>query len=432
MLPDLRPVLSTDMKTSQMDEKGIEKPSPQEFENRKSSVQHYTRLGSEVFKRDEHVPTVSCYVKIKAKSCLSPQQDSIESKIKKLDEEISKALPGFEHFYNACYDPKMVSAGCFTSKYDLGGIEVRQGLDSTYAMVAARSASASNVEEVDLFVVAKLLPFHRKLFLFNQKPADKVIYGALLSDLVDELKVMHGHTQKYGKMEKSKMEAAMCSLQQFLHHDFSLVCQTSNGSDTLKDLLVKYRSAACFSRTSLMSKGNRLLKDYIRGVCMTMMSKYFQSIDKKAYQNLRKGLDTAKLSAAERLNAFIDPLKLSSQRTVSFNHWVSQGVTNIISSDIVKNDFNSSNSITDNFYESQSNTQRPIAAQRFVTRCNFPKPPTLYPNTNGTTEPEPSHGRNNEAQLIYLNVKAPSGPVQGKRRDIVVNHQSQMPPISWI
>ncbi len=131
-----------------------------------------------------------------------------------------------------------------------GDIEVRRGLDTTYATIACRNSDhgSNHMHDIDLLVLLKLLPFGRKLELFCAQ-ANQLTADAVLSDLVDEQVVFYEHMLKHGPLHKKKLSNTTGMLQAchlFKNHDFSNVSKVHGGTQVFTQLLVKFRFLASF------------------------------------------------------------------------------------------------------------------------------------------------------------------------------------------
>jgi hypothetical protein len=101
----------------------------------------------------------------------------------------------------------------FFTRYDIGEVEIRRGLDTCYATIAmydAKSYMPSNFVYAnnslhDTFTIYKLLPIRDKLKLFCSLPMDDslrpILTSALVTDAADEIKVF----TKYARSKTFKM-----------------------------------------------------------------------------------------------------------------------------------------------------------------------------------------------------------------------------------
>ena len=100
----------------------------------------------------------------------------------------------------------------------------------------------SVITEEDIFNIIKLLPFLKKLnYIYHnlQNPVNRtIIFKAILSDLVDELKVF-GKQKWSGSLPKKKLESMMTTLMTLSTFNFEGLCAVPEGKAFLQSLLLR-------------------------------------------------------------------------------------------------------------------------------------------------------------------------------------------------
>ena len=383
VLPTLRPL-------HVLHERSSSTKGTKSFPNIKTYAD-YVQKSSETH-HDNQVAMESHYVTIKSNVVGQPNQKLIEDKMMQLQNALIRALPGQQYYFLHSFNPKKVKACCVpvSSLFELGEIEIRRGLDTTRATVAARKSGVTDDVNADSSALLKLLPLSTKLQLFDKGLCQELVPQLILSDLVDEQRIIYKHIKTHGDIEPSRLSLALPAMSAFSKHDFSVICQRSNGAGALQDILVKLRYLASFYSVYTYKNNSRSIKGYMRTACMEMLGKYFPNVTALAFRNLRKTYKSRKSSLDDVFKTFSDPFKLTGKFV--FNHWDDLGEFNMNGSLLPSNQRHQAR-LRQSLHENMGIAEMEAVARKYMYRCQYRRPPPpLYANELGEQNPEPASG----------------------------------------
>lgn len=92
------------------------------------------------------------------------------------------------------YKPEVKKSNCFSKDYTLGTISASESLRRDVTMIAQRTkgslANLASIDESDMIILFKLLPFEKKLQYFTRilhlSELSTILLKAIISDLTDE------------------------------------------------------------------------------------------------------------------------------------------------------------------------------------------------------------------------------------------------------
>jgi len=175
----------------------------------------------------------------------SSKEKHLVKKAKRLSRKYSKRFPHQRVVFTHHYDRTKIRGG-IRKKWSLGTVEMRRTLGAMGAHIVFHAASMQkySVTDFDAYIMFKLMPFRKKLSYIQKMLHDKrnspLLLSALLSDLVDELKVFTQHKWR-GHLPQPKLRPLMQHSLELSNYDFSSVTMTREGSDFLAELLIKYK-----------------------------------------------------------------------------------------------------------------------------------------------------------------------------------------------
>ena len=194
--------------------------------------------------RDEQLPAKYQYCRIKLfRMLFAPKESDFDSRMLALAERLRSCRPDRTYFVAKAYAPAVkgdTSKAVYFKRYDCGNIEVRRGLDTTYASIAFASVRRTRPTEqsqtINQFVLLKLLPLATKLALFTSiEPTDAAHYQvslAIASDIADEqhvfLSCVRDQMVLWGD-KKISIGNWLIALQTLQRFDFSDLCSKNAG-----------------------------------------------------------------------------------------------------------------------------------------------------------------------------------------------------------
>ena len=196
--------------------------------------------------RDEKLlpnhPTAYQYILLKYYHVFTiPKEHKFHDRASEFLDMLTNYRPDRAYFIKKNYSGAKKTKGTIFKRYDCGDIEVRRGLDHTYAMIASRGKIdkltiegseldlLSQQRQIDMFVVLKLFPLHKKFTMLSQllnqqlhsptKPkyqvmtdngdgsstfteepvlpvSEQQLLDVIISDIMDELDVHFSHINK--------------------------------------------------------------------------------------------------------------------------------------------------------------------------------------------------------------------------------------------
>lgn len=116
----------------------------------------------------------------------NPCENDLRTQTEQIVKSTNQSNPNKTYIAAFRYEPKLIS----TFKYQLGAIDLYEGLDCNKVQIAYSNQSLDEVNNENVATMAKLLPFSSKLALLaNSGSKNKfVLRQAILSDLTSELK----------------------------------------------------------------------------------------------------------------------------------------------------------------------------------------------------------------------------------------------------
>ncbi len=123
----------------------------------------------------------------------------------------------------------------------VGDVELRRGLDTTYATIASRCVLSDNCTEPDktanLFTLLKLMPLSEKLRLFSTIEPEETVHAqvtfALLSDIADKQNVFITYVKSFtllGAERKANVLKWQTALTAVANYDFSEMVNRVGGT----------------------------------------------------------------------------------------------------------------------------------------------------------------------------------------------------------
>lgn len=161
-----------------------------------------------------------------------------------LNKKLQNHFPQQSYFIFQHFQPRITQKGCFTHTWSKGTIEVRQGLDLTYAsIIQAKTNDRLQVDNIDIYHIFKLMPFKKKLdrvgLIAENEEIASLLLNAILSDLVDEQIVFRKDAWS-GPLPKDKLATKLINLSQLLNYPFNELLHTEKTRLFLEKLLISY------------------------------------------------------------------------------------------------------------------------------------------------------------------------------------------------
>lgn len=283
--------------------------------------------------REERLPENYEYVRVKLfRALFKPKETDFDNRMTALAERLQKIRPDRTYYLAKAYQSAVKGAtakGLLFKRYDCGHIEVRRGLDTTYACMASTSVRRGQAPHTvtNEFVLLKLLPFSKKLELFTgldpAKSGHFQVSLAILSDIADEQNVFLASVREQMVVFGGKKErvggwlSALTALEKW---DFSDLCQIPGGVDALTLLLHKLCFMASQYNKAHMIKSNFLARAVL-DACFNVMKGYLGITTEEEFKEKVATYNAAQqLSKDDDLVAkYRDPHGCSHE--VLFNHW---------------------------------------------------------------------------------------------------------------
>jgi hypothetical protein len=300
----------------------------------------YVEVRSQGCARDELLPEKYEYCRIKLfRALFKPKESDFDNRMSALAEKIKICRPDRTYYLAKAFEEAVKGSGSKAlvfQRYDCGDIELRRGLDTTYAMLASTESSAANPvtsrpENVTTFVLFKLLPLRRKLELFvslalDEKPAHSIAAQAIISDIADEQKVFLGCVKELALLWGSKQQRLggwLVGLETLQTFDFSDLCRIEGGggAEKLKEMLLKIAHMATKYNKAHMIKSNFLAKAVLES-CFAIMRSYLNITTEAEFNNLIQEFAATQQQSedAEQIRTrLMDPFGVAVE--YQFNHW---------------------------------------------------------------------------------------------------------------
>jgi hypothetical protein len=236
--------------------------------------------------REERLAENYEYVRVKLfRALFAPTESDFDMRLEALAERLGKIRPDRTYYLAKAYQSAVkgsVAKGLLFKRYDCGHIEIRRGLDTTYACMASTSVTRSQPPHtaVNEFVLLKLLPLAKKLELFTSldpmKSGHYQVSLAIISDIADEQNVFLNSVREQMVVfggKKGRVESWLTALGTLEKWDFSDLCQVPGGVDALTALVHKLCSMASQYNKVHMVKSNFLARAVL-DACFNVMKGY--------------------------------------------------------------------------------------------------------------------------------------------------------------
>lgn len=301
------------------------------FDGRTEMYSHLREAG---VGRDEMLPESYQYCRIKLfRMLFAPKEQDFDNRMQALADRLASTRPDRTYFAAKAYEPAVKGSSAkalLFKRYDCGHVEVRRGLDTTYAVLASTVVrrNQTTLPLVNEFVLLKLLPLRSKLNLFTslspQEHAHYQVSLAIISDIADEQNVFLNCVREQMVVWKDRKEqlggwlTGLDTLQKF---DFSDLCQIEGGADALKTMLLKLCHMASQYNKAHMIKSNFLAKALL-DTCFVVMKSYLNVLTEESFKETIDTFITAQQLSKDDdlLFKMRDPHDCAHE--VCFNHWI--------------------------------------------------------------------------------------------------------------
>ena len=301
------------------------------FDGRSIFYEHLRDAG---VTRDEKLPEKYQYCRIKLFRVLfSPNESDFDNRMVALSEKIKQSRPDRTYLVSKAYEPAVLSGmskALLFRRYDCGHIEIRRGLDTTYAVIASTSVARARPSStvVNEFVLLKLLPLSTKLALFTSiSPSAHAHYQvslAIISDIADEQNVFLNCVREqmviWGE-KKNLLSGWLVALNTLEKFDFSDLVHIEGGVEVLTNLLLKLCCMASQYNKAHMIKSSFLARAVL-DACFALMTSYLGVAEEEVFKQKVADFNAQQLlSKDDNLVAkYMDPHDCAHE--VAFNHWM--------------------------------------------------------------------------------------------------------------
>jgi hypothetical protein len=284
--------------------------------------------------REEHLTPYHQWISIRQTRLFTvPDQNALDKRLRTFVSRLQDTCPLRQYFFFSHFKPsKIENSGTFFSRYIVGDIELRRGLDISYGMIACKNRleNAPLLIDSDRVTLIKLLPFSRKLELFSDLiPSEEfslhsILGNMILSDICEEQATLINY---YDRTRRKQMEDYISvwspTLKQFSKWDFHSLCSSDNlkGKEAMKCLLFKLRIFYERYRKGFLGRTSRMAI-YIHQICEEMRQTYVPSYSMEQLQKQGNEWYTSigKLPFDKLITFMRDPYRLTTQ-SITFNHW---------------------------------------------------------------------------------------------------------------
>ena len=299
-----------------------------------------------------------------------PTNAEFTEKYQELIKDLAESRPDRSYYIDKRFHSEIQITGIIRKRYEIGILEIRRGLDRTYASIACKtryeqdlvmlkdvifqidqtsqvstSQSIGSDAPFDLFVIIKLLPFTRKLILLDTLASSHTttimsmnritlvqtaVLQGILSDIVDEQYVLfHATINNNNKLIKSnKITDLLIILKELVQFSFQYITINSIISIHLRDLYIKVAALVqCYPNEWLVFSHCMIqpTHDYL----LHCIQKIDPLITKKVYNQHWKTIwRDAKVTPANRketlqrwMTIYRDPFGSMTSGRVWMNHW---------------------------------------------------------------------------------------------------------------
>ena len=223
---------------------------------------------------NEHIPNIVEGSRTTIQMSKEPTVANCHTHYQSFIQSLSETRPDHSYYVYSQMHLKPVTvtnSGClsFGTMHELGTIDVRRGLDMTYATVACKTRYEQDIVQLqdsifdidhpnndtlngndgpmlDLFMILKLLPFDRKLLILDQLASvtqvtsrttlvQRIVLQAILSDLVDEQFVYVNAVKK----PVGSMSELLLMLKYLASYSFRHVTLETTAGTGLQDVLIR-------------------------------------------------------------------------------------------------------------------------------------------------------------------------------------------------
>lgn len=284
--------------------------------------------------RDAHLEEKYQYCRIKLFRALrTPCENDFDMRMDALADKLRDTRPDRTYYFAKAYQSAVKGSGAkglFFKRYECGFIEVRRGLDTTYATMASicLTAPAHAPTMANTFVLLKLLPFSKKLELFVSVDASSSSHYqvslSIASDIADEQNVFLNFVREKMMVFSAKKEQLiswLTALSALEKYDFSDLCQSEAGSEALKNLLLRLCGMASQYNKAHMIKSNFLARAVL-DACFSVMKGYLGITTEEEFKQMVSNFpETQQLAKGDNQVAKLrDPHDCANE--VLFNHWI--------------------------------------------------------------------------------------------------------------
>jgi hypothetical protein len=311
--------------------------SPDEAVRDKEAFDGRTELTADIKNsgvgRDEQLPEKYQHCRIKLfRALFAPKESDFDMRMNALSQNIKSSRPDRTYYLTKAYQSAVKgtsSKGLVFKRYDCGHIEVRRGLDTTYACMASSVVNKLKpiLTVATEFVLLKLLPLSTKLQLYtSQDPKGAAHYQvglAIASDIADEQNVFLTCVREQMVVwgdKKNLVGGWLTALASLEKYDYSDLCQIEGGADALRNLLFKLCAMASQYNKAHMIKSNFLARAVL-DACFAVMKSYLGVTTEEDFkEKVTAYCDAQQLNKDDDLVARLrDPHDCAHE--VQFNHW---------------------------------------------------------------------------------------------------------------
>ena len=210
-------------------------------EDQKNEAQFLQENASSIFfERIEIVRQYCCDTR--------PNGSDLKNEIKKIQKKLQHLFPNRVYYFFYEAKLKKLTSSCFLcSRWHLGDVEIRRGLDLDNQL-CGRIASSNKldyvVEKSEFFAIVKMFPMQKRIDILLDNKLDKeniqIIYQTFLSDLVEEIEIYKKESWS-GNYTKTVLKARLVSLEGFFRNkDLNKLKEIEESQPLLKSLFIQY------------------------------------------------------------------------------------------------------------------------------------------------------------------------------------------------